>query len=68
MDIITLDEEYCGNCNSYTGLIGLVGSGLCPRCRAEISDDDGTEDELPYLEISPLALPRHEKPKRGEEE
>lgn len=114
MDIITLDEEYCGNCNSYIGL--LETSGLCPRCQREIgaqeeefddgygfyrepeptseeeqealdelqvtdpetynyikhaeydpepSDDDvANEDELPHTEISPLALPRNEKPRR----
>lgn len=118
MDIITLDEEYCSECNSYIGLIGLVGSGLCPRCQREISnqeaeefddafgfdvvpereptpeeeqealdelqvtdpetynyikyakydpepsDDDGTEDELPHTEISPLLLPQRKKPQR----
>lgn len=119
MDIITLDEEYCSECNSYIGLIGLVGSGLCPRCQREISaleeedfddafgfdvvpepaptlqeeqealnelqvtdpetykyikhaeydpepsDDDATEDELHHTELSPLALPKHEKPRRA---
>lgn len=113
-DIITMDEEYCGNCNSYIGL--LETSGLCPRCRQEISvqeeelddgfgfdwepeptpeeeqealdelqvtdpetynyikyakydpepgDDDATEDELHHTELSPLALPKHEKPRRA---
>lgn len=71
------DDDFCEHCGCVLEEVELV---LCTDCLhdAWYSEDQELEaswfwwddleviDELPHLEVSPLALPRNEKPKREE--
>lgn len=73
------DDDFCTHCGCILEGFELV---LCTDCLhgAWYAEDQQLEeswfwyddleemDDLPHLEVSPLALPRNEKPKRKEQE